>query len=238
MKQLMQAVNDLFVRILPGREKEAYEFAFIVHPRSRHDVVRKYPFFKYVPDSIANLITKYFWPVRLSLITGLKSSVDGKEICGHLISVLITAQQMVENRDLALKRIVQACVLAKKRGAKIVGLGGLTSSFSRGGLDLVNKVDINITTGHAYTSYNVSQNVFELARYMALSKCKTKIGVVGAAGSVGSTVTKLIAREGFDDFVLIDLERKHHHFSQLVVDIKKLNPNAHILLSHQIQPPL
>ncbi len=235
MKQVIHAFCDLFIRILPiTGKKDSYEFAFIVHPRSRHDVAREYQFFRYFPNDLANLVTKYFWPVRISQITGLKSQIDGKKITGHLITILMTAHQMVENRKLALKRIIQACVLAKKHGAKIVGLGGLTSSFSRGGLDLVHKVDINITTGHAYTSYNVTQNVFTLTRYMGLDKNKICIGVVGAAGSVGSTVAKLIVREGFMNMILIDLERKHHHFSELLAEIKRLNPQAVIEISHQI----
>jgi predicted amino acid dehydrogenase len=211
-----------------------YEFAFIVHPRSRHDVTRKYPFFRYVPDGFANLVTKYFWPVTLSRITGLKSQINGKEINGHLITVLITARQMVEDRPLALKRIIQACALARKKGAKIVGLGGLTSSFSRGGLDLINKVGINITTGHAYASYNVTQNVFALVRYMNLDKKKSWIAIVGAAGSMGATTAKLLAREGFVKLLLIDLERKHHHFPELIEEIKKLNLQATVEMSHQI----
>jgi len=235
MKQVIQVFGDLFIRVLPNiGGKDSYEFAFIVHPRSRHDVTRKYPFFRYVPNSLANLITKYFWPVTISRITGLKSQIDGKEINGHLISVFITAHQMVENRPLALKRIIQACALAQKKGAKLVGLGGLTSSFSRGGLDLIDKVGINITTGHAYTSYNVTQNVFALVRYMNLDKKKIWIGVVGAAGSVGSTTAKLLAREGFANLLLIDLERRRHHFPELVEEIRKLNPQATVEISHQI----
>ncbi len=235
MKQVIYAFRDLFIRILPATgKKDSYKFAFIVHPRSRHDVTRKYPFFRYVPDGFANLVTKYFWPVSLSQITGLKSQIDGKEISGHLITILMTARQMVENRQLALKRITQACILAQKDGVKIVGLGGLTSSFSRGGLDLIDNVDVNVTTGHAYTSYNVAQNVFTLVQYMGLNKSTIWIGVVGAAGSVGSTVAKLIAREGFVNLLLIDLERKHHHFSELIIELKNLNPQLVIEVSHQI----
>jgi predicted amino acid dehydrogenase len=235
MKLVLQAFRDLFVRLLPDKStKEPYEFAFIVHPRSRYDVTRKYPFFKYIPDGVANLITKYFWPVTLSRMTGLKSQIDGKEIKGYLITVLITARQMVENRPLALKRILQACVLAKKKGAKIVGLGGLTSSFSRGGLDLVDKVDINVTTGHAYTSYNIQQNIITLVNYMTLDKKKIWVGIVGAAGSIGSMSAKLLAREGFRNLLLIDLERKHHHFAELVAEMKKFNPEANIEQTHQI----
>ena len=235
MKQVAQAFQDLFVRIMPARVKKgSYEFAFIVHPRSRHDVTRKYPFFKYVPDGCANLITKYFWPVTLSKMTGLRSQVDGKEIRGHLVTVLITARQMAENRPLALKRIVQACILAEKKGAKIVGLGGLTSSFSRGGLDLVDKVGINITTGHAYTSYNIKQNVVALVDRMAIDKTKIWVGIVGAAGSIGSTSAQLLAREGFGNLILIDLQRKHHHFAPLTEEIRRLNPQTKVEISDKI----
>jgi predicted amino acid dehydrogenase len=60
------------------------------------------------------------------------------------------------------------------------------------------------------------------------------IGVVGAAGSVGSTTAKLIAREGFTNLILIDVERKKHYFSDLSIEIKKLNPQVNIEFSHQI----
>ncbi len=233
---IINALRDFVVLVLPEIKKnDHYKFAFIVHPRSRSDIERKFLFFKYVPNIFANIFTKYFWPITLSKVTGLKSVVSGKEIEGYVISILLTAHQMVENRSLALKRIIQACVLAKKKGVNIVGLGGLISSFSKGGLDLVDKVDINITTGHAYTSYNVTQNVFTLVKYMNLDKNQVYIGVVGAAGSVGSTSAKLIAREGFVNLILIDLERKKNYFDNLVAEIIKLNPQAKINLSHQIR---
>ncbi len=236
MMKVAHAFQDLLIRILPrvGRG-DSYEFAFIVHPRSRHDVARKYSFFKHIPDKFADMITKYFWPVTLSKITGLKSKIDGKVINGHLISVLITAHQMVENRPLALRRITQACVLAQKRGAKIVGLGGLTSSFSRGGLDLIDKVDINVTTGHAYTSYNVTQNILALTNYMNLDREIIWVGIVGAAGSIGSTTAELLARGGFNRLILIDLERKHDHFPQLIEKLRSLNPRIIVNQSHQIR---
>ncbi len=167
-------------------------------------------------------------------MTGLRSQIDGKEITGHLVTVMTTARQMVEDRELALKRITQACRLAQKKGAKIIGLGGLTSSFSRGGLDLVDKVNINITTGHAYTGYNVTQNVFALTAQMNLDKQNICVGIVGATGSIGSTVAKLLAREGYTNFVLIDLERKHHHFPEVIREMKHLNDAVSIEQTHQI----
>ena len=91
-----------------------------------------------------------------------------------------------------------------------------------------------MTTGHAYTSYNVTQNVFALVSYMNLDKKKIWIGIVGAAGSVGSTTAKLLVREGFANLLLIDLERRRHHFSELVEEIKKLNPKATVEMSYHL----
>jgi len=233
--QIADAIGDLVVRIFPQNKIESqYRFAFLVHPRNRADVQRKYPVFKFIPSYVTDVFTKYFWPVTLSKITGLKSLKSNEEIEGYVISILPTAHQMFENRSLALKRITQACILAKKKGAKIVGLGGLTSSFSKGGLDLLDQVGINITTGHAYTSFNVTQNVFAISKYMSLDKKKVCVGVVGAAGSVGSTSAKLIAREGYMRIVLIDVERKKHFFEDLINEMKSLNPIIHIETSHQI----
>ncbi|MEK7642077.1 MAG: hypothetical protein AAB365_03780 [Patescibacteria group bacterium] len=235
IKNLLHAVNDLFLLILPDKNKQrTYNFAFIVHPRGYEDLTRKYPFFKYLPRFCAYLFSRYFWPVTLSKIVGLKSQKDGKDIYGYVITVPLTARQMIENRPLALERITQACILAKKSGANIVGLGGLTSSFSRGGLDLIEKVDVNITTGHAYTSYNVTQNAFELADRMGFKKEHIWVGIVGAAGSVGSTSAKLIARAGYNNLLLVDLERKHHHFGDLIKEIKDLNPQVRIETTHQV----
>jgi fatty aldehyde-generating acyl-ACP reductase len=226
---------DLFMLIFPTRKNVDYRFAFIVHPRSRRDVERKFPFFKYIPDYFANFVTRNFWPLTLSKITGLRSEVSGREIEGYVISVLPTARQMTEDRGLALKNITRACKLAERRGAKIIGLGGLTSSFSRGGLDLVDKIKVNLTTGHAYTSYNVTKNLFALVNNFNLEKERLSIGIVGAAGSIGSTSAKILAREGYAKLMLVDLERKKENCHKLKNDIFGINPDTEVQLSHQIK---
>lgn len=233
---LLNTFSDLAVRISPFTKKRLkYKFAFIVHPRSYRDIERKFPFFKYFPEALVEKFTKYFWPIILSKVTGLKSIKDGKDIEGYVISILPTAHQMIENRPVALRRIIQACVLAEKKGAHIVGLGGLTSSLTKGGLDIVGRVNISITTGHAYTSYNVAQNVIALVNFMGMNRGSVSVGVVGAAGSIGSTSAKLLAKEGFKNFLLVDLERKKTHCHDLIAEILTLESSAKISLSHQIQ---
>ena len=117
----------------------------------------------------------------------------------------------------------------------MIGLGALTSSLSKGGLDLIDKVDLNITTGHAYTAHSVTSYVFDLADFMNLDTQSTVVAIVGAAGSVGSSSAKLIARRGFSKLILIDLERKLESVEKLAEEIKKLNLVAEVRVTNEIK---
>jgi predicted amino acid dehydrogenase len=234
IRLMVHTFRDLFVRILPDMsDPDKYGYAFLVHPRNLFDVTRKYPFFKYLPDRLALFLITYWWPVILSEVTGIVSQKTGKPVRGWVIAITLTADQMLENRELALKRIIQAAVLARKSGAKIIGLGALTSSLTKGGLDLVGKANINVTTGHAYTAYTVTQNLFTLADYFGVDRKVVTLAIVGATGSVGSTSAQLAVRAGFTNILLIDLERKKDKFPELVKEMKSLNGNAHIEISYQ-----
>lgn len=212
------------------------KFAFLVHPRGLNDVFKKYPLLKIFPGSLVEFFLIKFWPpVFVAKITGLRSKQGADPIDGYVISVPMTARQMMENREVASKKILDAAIYAKKLGAEIIGLGALTSSFSKGGLDLVDKVDVNITTGHAYTAYNVTKNVSDLCATLDLDKRNITVAVVGAAGSIGSTSSRILAREGYENLLLIDLERKSHFFEELERDLKIFNPKINIKFSHQIK---
>ncbi len=212
------------------------KFAFLVHPRDINDVFRKYPLLKFIPKTIIEYVFLKFWaPVVLSKVTGVQYKKTNMAIVGYVISIPLTARQMMENRELARAKILEAAFLAKKKGVQIIGLGALTSSLTRGGLDLVDKIDINITTGHAYTAYNVTKNIFKLTEILGLDKKNILVAIVGAAGSVGSTTAKILAREGYNNLLLIDLEKRKHLFDDLSKDIKKLNQSAIIKITHQIK---
>jgi predicted amino acid dehydrogenase len=212
------------------------KFAFLVHPRDLSDVFKKYPLLNILPNRLVEYFLIKFWPpVFVAKITGLKSKKEGIAIDGCVISIPMTARQMVENRELASRKILKAAIYAKKLGAEIIGLGALTSSFSKGGLDLIDNVDVHITTGHAYTAYNVTKNVFELCNILELDKRKITVAIVGAAGSIGSTSARILARAGYRNLLLIDLERKHHFFKELASDLLKSNPAINVEFSHQVR---
>lgn len=232
----INSIKDLLIRLLPlnRKSRNRYAYAFLVHSRDISDVHRKYGFMKYLPDPVLHFFTRYHWPVTVSNITGLRSRRSGESIAGFVIGIPMTARQMMENRSVALKRIIQASVLARKKGAKIIGLGALTSSLSKGGLDLLEKVEINITTGHAYTAYTVTNTLLKIAQLMDYEKTQITVAIVGAAGSVGSTSAQILAREGYKKLILVDVEKRAHYFDELTRKILEINPTVSIFSTHRI----
>ncbi len=229
------AFRDLFRLFVPvSGVKEKYGFAFLVHPRNRFDITRKYPLVRFLPKKLVDLFTRLLWPIVLSKIDGLKDLKTGIPIPGWVISVPLTAQQMTANRTLALKRIIQSGRLAQNMGAKIVGLGALTSSFSRGGLDLVEHLDIGVTTGHAFTSYTITNYIDSVQQALGVDKHYLRIAIVGASGSIGSTCAQILVRNGYKNFILIDVDRKINKLSKLKKQMKDTNSLAQIIISSDL----
>ena len=213
------------IYLLRGRfirkQPNTYAFAFLVHSRGYRDIYRKYPILKFVPKGLVIFFMNRLWPITLSRVTGVHSLKDKTKVRGYVLGITMTAEYMMSHREEALRKIRQALYLARGKGAKIVGLGGLTSSLSGGGIALLD-IDVSITTGHAYTAYNVTQNLFKLTNIFNLDKSKIKVAVVGAAGSVGSLSSLILARAGYKNMLLIDLGRKSRNLDELESEIKKI----------------
>jgi len=235
LRAILHSFRDLAVLLLPERQSSEYAYAFIVHPRNIKDVYRQYPFLRAIPSSLVKLVLRSYWPVIISRVSGLSSVESGREVRGFVLAVPLTAEQMLADRDLARRKIIQAARLAKKSGAKIIGLGGLTASMSRGGLDVVENVKINVTTGHAYTAHNVSQNLFALMDRFGSSREEVLVAIVGAAGSIGSSTAQVVAREGFKRILLVEVERKKDAVQKLIPILEGLNPDIDVRVSHSIE---
>jgi predicted amino acid dehydrogenase len=229
MKILFNLIGDLYRTYVPEENVSDYRFAFLVHPRHLKDVYRKFPFFKYFPDSIVNFILSKLWPVTVSRITGLKSLKTGKELRGYVISIPITATQMLDDRNLAVAKILQALRMARNKGAKIVALGALTSSVSHGGLLLKDKVSgVHITTGHAYTGINVTETLQKICEKLDIDIRNRTVAVVGATGSIGSISAEILAKYGVKKFLLIDVDRKKERFESLLNNLHSINPHLEV----------
>lgn len=74
-----------------------------------------------------------------------------------------------------------------------------------------------------------------MSEFFILDKKLVKIAIVGAAGSIGSTSAKIIAREGYKNIILVDIERKNPVLNELIDEIKKINPDVILETSHQLK---
>jgi predicted amino acid dehydrogenase len=183
-------------------------YAFIVHPRDSADVFSNLPFLRFIPERILLDYLYLLHPFTVSTIHGLRTISDRSELTGWVIGLPMFANQMLENRALAKKKINQAIRLAKARGAKVIGLGGLTGSIMDGGAGLSENDGTVITAGRAYTTFVVTSYVEDAVKRFGLDKKDLVIAVVGAAGGVGRAIAKFLTKDLYRRILLIDLERK------------------------------
>lgn len=199
------------------------KIGFLVHARNHRDLIRKFPLLRYLPTRIIDWIAVTLPPIIVSKITGLTTK-EGGPIEGYIIGITITAHQMIENREKATKKIIQACKYAEKKGVGIIGLGALTASFSKGGLDILPHVkELGVTTGRAYTTKTVTDYVKFCVEEFGYSKASVKIAIVGAGGSVGSSCAKLLAAWGIRNMLFIDLPKRAEHLKNSVENLQSVH---------------
>lgn len=179
------------------------KFAFLIHPRNLDDVFRKYPFLKFFPEKFVNFFLRKSAPIIISKIDGLVSKKTGLRANGLLISVGMTAKEMLAHRDLAKIEVIQAVRLAKKMGAEIVGLGALTSPMVNGGKDLVGQYGIKVTNGNTLTVGMTMEGIRKALSLNSKDSQRLIFAVVGATGSTGSAISKLIARDNLADRLIL-----------------------------------
>lgn len=211
-----------------------YDFAFLVHPRDAKDVDHYIPLSRFIPSWLKEKISYHLWPIVVSEITGLKDK-DGKELLGCIIACPMTAGQLMKHRDKARCEIIKAAKLAKSLGVKIIGLGALLSSLSRGGLDITEKVEsVGVTTGHGLTVHIVAQHVLKAVEALDIDLSKSTIAVVGAAGSIGSGSISLLTENNFKEVILLDVKRKNDAVQGLRTKLLSANGKNNITTSNQM----
>lgn len=235
---IIHAIRDLVRRKLYRvAQTDPPGYAFIVHPRNYPDVRRKYPFFKYVPEKLGRFFLRHFWPVVLCDVRGISTLHSRKQLCGWIITIPLTAQDMTEHRSLAVDMIRKSIVLAAKMGVKIVGLGALTASFTKRGellRDILDEYDMGITTGAGYTTYNIVEIAEMLAEKTNMRKESALVAIIGAAGSIGSTSAIYLAHRGWKNFLLIDTERKNKNLENLEKELSQKFPTISARHDHQL----
>ncbi|HEY71817.1 MAG: shikimate dehydrogenase [Chloroflexi bacterium] len=171
-------------------------FACVIHPVSpKQDVARKYPLLaKILPTPLVHFFSRFWPPVYLSRITGVRSEATGKEIEGWLLACPLTAEQMMRSpHQTAYKKIIQTGGLAQELGADIMGLLAFTSVIGDGGVTVAQNLNIPVTTGRSLTIAAAVEGLEQAAQHQNIQPQTATVAIVGATGSIGLACAKLLA---------------------------------------------
>ncbi len=173
-------------------------FAFIIHPIDpKRDVQRKFPLLgKVLPVPAINFFSRFFPPVYISHITGVRSQATGKEIEGWFWACPFTPQRMMTlPPQTVYRKIIATAKAAQGSGAKLVGLGAYTSVVGDGGITIGRTIDCPVTTGDSYTVAVAVEAIKAAAHRMAINLSNAIAAIVGATGSIGAVAAELLARD-------------------------------------------
>jgi acetylornithine/succinyldiaminopimelate/putrescine aminotransferase/acyl carrier protein len=122
-------------------------------------------------------------------------SRSGGAVVGEFIVVPRTASALrsLSEAD-AVAEVARAVLLARSRGAELVGLGGYTSVVTRGGRAVAD-LGVPITTGNAYTAVSGIESLRLALEHHGRTLGTAAAAVVGAAGAVGHGAALLLALE-------------------------------------------
>ena len=168
-------------------------FAFAIHPLDMTDVARFEPKAANKRRSVVEKVLEWTPPYKLSHITGLRSDA-GAEAEGWFIAVPFLPNQLLSfPKEKVMAKILGAEKVARELGAGILGLGGYTSVVSRGGTDVAKEAAIAVTTGNSFTVWTAMEGAFEGARLLGIDPSEATATIVGASGSIGNVIARLIA---------------------------------------------
>ncbi len=170
------------------------KFAFIIHPIDIYDVFRKFKFMKSWPEGIVEGVIRRFPPVKVSKITGVKSSYN--EIEGLFISCVLTTRQMMSlPEEYVIKKIIAAGRMAERLGAKVLGLGAFTAVVGDAGETIAKNLGIPVTTGNSYTIATAIEGTKKAAEIMGHDIKNSEVAIIGATGSIGKVCAQIMARD-------------------------------------------
>lgn len=183
---------------LKAGEEPTEKFAFIIHYPGPEDVIINNPSFKaFSRDEVYKFMdwqTSYDEPGIACHMPAIRSK-NGKVAEGWLIGVPYGGKQMMSlPREITVEAVQKAVDLGRDLGAKIVGLGALSSVVTRGGRSVQGR-GVAVTSGNSFTTIMALEALFLGAEKMHIDIPKAYGAVVGATGSIGRACALIMSEE-------------------------------------------
>lgn len=190
------------------------KFVILGHFISGEDLKKAFPFGKYLPLILLEVITSILPTKKSFQVVSHFDVLNRAE--GWMIGLAMTPRQMMAlPRKLVREKILQAVLFAQENlKAEVLMLGALTTPLTSAGLWLTDnpKVKIKITTGNTFTAAVTIEAAEKAINLKGFNPLKIKLAIVGAAGVIGEAVTKYFNQKGIH---LILVERTPEKFDRL-----------------------
>ncbi|MDK2014437.1 MULTISPECIES: semialdehyde dehydrogenase [unclassified Deinococcus] len=187
--------------MIPTLFPDRHPVAFLVHPRTdvAADLGGICRPLGWVPNGVyAAALRRLEFP---SPVTGtLRFADDPARTAGWLITVPLTPRDLLSGGRRAQRIIGRAVDRAAQLGARTVGLGALTAPATAGGAALRHRTDIGVTNGNAFTA---AMTLLGAQRLLDDLPGDALVAVVGATGSVGGCLTRLLAQRTPNPLLLV-----------------------------------
>jgi acetylornithine/succinyldiaminopimelate/putrescine aminotransferase/predicted amino acid dehydrogenase len=151
-------------------------------------------------------------------------SRTGDEVHLSMIGLNLTSRQMADairqhDSGSIMRKIEAAVTLAREEGCHVVGLGGYTSIVSVNGLR-VKTAGVALTSGNALTVAMGLEALRAAAKEKGIDVPRSRIGIVGASGNIGSMYASLIAPE-VGEMVLVTRPAARARASTIADEIRR-----------------
>jgi len=168
-------------------------FAFVIHLRSRSDLD------KWSATAKAKGAEAGDWRDRVLRGPPLHASTfsfRSSPVIGDLIVIPRLPEDVIYGEGPRL--VARAVEIAYARGARVVGLGGLTAPATRGGTTLLPSLppDLTLTNGNSFTAAAVRANVLDASKYLGCRR--PLVAILGSTGSVGVAASQLLSEDDVD----------------------------------------
>lgn len=175
------------------------KFGFIVHPLNISSFNTYFIFknfiFKILPEKFRSSVIKYLPPYKLCSISNIRSTKDLVSSVDIVLIPLLPVHIATMQEEKVLKKIEKGVKICKKNGAKIVGLGALTSVVGNEGEVLSKRLNIPITSGNTLTASLTLDGIYKAAYLMGISLPSATVAIIGATGDIGSICTKILSKK-------------------------------------------
>ena len=180
---------------MDGSTAARSRFAFLVHPRTdlRADLATVHPVLGALPGAVYERAFRRL-PLRPWVQATITTADRPDEPFGEVIVLPLSPRQLLGgDRAFVKRRIDEGVDLAVSRGARLLGLGSLTAPATAGGARLRTRTDVGVTNGNAFTAAATARATAAIAASLGRPPV---IALVGATGSVGGAVARVLARSG------------------------------------------